>query len=72
MMKLIFCLQINKRFLQIDTIITQNNFVISLQYLKKEVSGEVDFLHADKDESFLRIDTMSFYGDGQAFRKFPK
>ena len=53
--------------------ITQNkNFAISLQYLKKEVSDEVDFLHADKHESFLQIDTMIFDGDGQAFPKFPK
>ena len=43
--------------------ITQNNkFAISLQYLKKEVSDEVDFLHADKHESFLQIDTMIFDG----------
>ena len=29
--------------------ITQNNkFAISFQYLKKEVSDEVDFLHTDK------------------------
>ena len=53
--------------------ITQNNkFGISLQYLKKEVSEEVDFLHVDKHESFLQIDTMIFGGDGQAFPKFPK
>ena len=39
--------------------ITQNNkFAISLQYLKKEFSDEVDFLHADKYESLLQIDTM--------------
>ena len=38
--------------------ITQNDkFSISLQYLKKEVSDEVDFFHADKQESFLQIDT---------------
>ena len=31
--------------------ITQNNTIdISLQYLKKEVSHEVDFLHANKHE----------------------
>ena len=31
--------------------ITQNNIIdISLQYLKKEVSDEVDFLHANKHE----------------------
>ena len=38
---------------------TQNNkFAISLQHLKKEVSDAVDFLHADKHEYFLQIDTM--------------
>ena len=53
--------------------ITQNNeFALSLQYLKKEVSDEVDFMHADKHESFLQIDTMVFGGDGQAFPKFRK
>ena len=50
--------------------VTQNNkFAIYLQYLKKEVSDEVDFLDADKHENFLQIDTMIFDGDGQAFRK---
>ena len=43
-----------------------------LEDLKKEVSDEVDFLHADKLERFLQIDTMTFDGDGQAFPKFPK
>ena len=53
--------------------ITQNNkFAISLQYLKKEVRDKVDFLHADKHESFLQIDTMIFNGNGQAFSKFLK
>ena len=43
--------------------ITQNNkFAISLEYLKKEVSDEVDFLHADKHESLLQIDTMILTG----------
>ena len=38
------------------TQITQNNkFAISLQYLKKELSDEVD---ADKHESLLQIDSM--------------
>ena len=38
---------------------TQNNkFVIFLQYLKKDVSDEVDFLHADKHKGLLQIDTM--------------
>ena len=44
--------------------ITQNNeFVISLQYLKKEVSDEVDFfLQAGKYESLLQNDTMILIG----------
>ena len=53
--------------------ITQNNkFAISLKFLKKEVSDEVNFLHAYKHESFLQIDTMIFDGDGQAFPNFRK
>ena len=53
--------------------ITQsNNFAISLKYQKKGVSNEVDFLHADMHESFLRIDTLNLGGGGQAFQKFPK
>ena len=34
----------------------KNKFVMSLQYLKKEVRDEVDFLHADKHQSFLQVD----------------
>ena len=38
-------------------ILSQNRkFVITLQYLKKEVRDEVDFLHADKHQSFLQVD----------------
>ena len=33
-----------------------------LQYLKKELSGELDFLHADKHESLLQIDSMILKG----------
>ena len=33
-------------------------FAISLQYLKKELIDEIDFLHADKYESLLAIDSM--------------
>ena len=29
---------------------------MSLQYLKKEVNDEVDFLHAGKHQSFLQVD----------------
>ena len=39
--------------------ITQNNkFVISLEYLQKEMSDEVDFLNANKHKSLLQIYTM--------------
>ena len=49
--------------------ITQNNkFAISLEYLKKEVSDEVDFLHADKHESLLQIDTMILIGYSSIFK----
>ena len=43
--------------------ITQNKkCAISLQYFKKDVSDEVDFLHADKHESLLQIDAMILMG----------
>ena len=43
--------------------ITQNNkFAISLQYFKKKLSDEVDFLHADKHESLLQVDSMILMG----------
>ena len=35
---------------------SQNSkFAMSWQYLKKEVIEEVDFLHADKHQSFLQV-----------------
>ena len=38
---------------------TQNNkFTISLQYLKKNVKDDVDFLPADKCQRFLQSDTI--------------
>ena len=36
------------------------------------MNDEVDFLHADKHESFLQIDSMILDGDDQAFPKFLK
>ena len=49
---------------------TQNNMLpISLQYLRKDVSDEVDFLYADKHKGVLQIDTMILI---KAFLKFPK
>ena len=51
-----------QRFLQTDInirclwpVIPRLFKITSLQYLKKEVSDEVDILHADKHESFLQI-----------------
>ena len=64
-MKLIFYMQIkHQSLLQIDTMIlmrivkhsqtSQNSkFTVPSGYLKKEVRDEVDFLHADKHQSFL-------------------
>ena len=72
MMKLTFCLLINvEGFFKVilsfyvcvarHAQITKNNkFVISLQYVKKEVSDAVDFLHADKHENLLQIDIKIF------------
>ena len=34
----------------------KSKFVMSLQYLQKEVRDEVDFLHGDKHQSFLQTD----------------
>ena len=65
MMKFIFVMQINIEafcklilsfwmYLTEHSQITQcNKFAITLQYLKKEISDEVDFLHADKHQRFL-------------------
>ena len=52
--------------------IQNNKFAISLQYLKREVSDEVDFSHLDKHGSFLKTDKMIFDGDSQVFPKFVK
>ena len=50
-------------FVARHTQITQNNkFAISLQYLKKELSDEVEFLHSDKHESLLQIDRTILTG----------
>ena len=71
-MKLIFCLQIqtkvfSKLVVSLWVCIARhaqntqyNKFAISLQYLQKEMSDEIDFLHADKYEKLikLQIDTM--------------
>ena len=45
-----------------------NNYAVSLQYLKKSLSYEV-VLHADKRESLLRVNIINFDGVGQGMQK---
>ena len=73
-MKLIFCLQINfknsfKLIISFQTgvaryaqISRNNKFSNSLQFLKKEVSDEVNFLHADKHERYRKA-AQAFFKD---------
>ena len=49
-----------------------NNFEISLQYLKKEGRDGVDCLHEGKRQSFPQGDTRVFDGCGQVYLKYPK
>ena len=37
-----------------------NNFVISLRYLKEKVKDEVDFYCADNGQTFFQCDTIIF------------
>ena len=40
---------------------SQNSkFPMSLEYVKKEVRDKVDFLHADKRQSFPQVDFISY------------
>ena len=56
-----------------DAHITQNSkFAIFLQYLKEEVSDEVDILCADKHESLIQICTMILMRKGKRCLSFPK
>ena len=53
--------------------ITQNNnFAIFFEISQERSRVKLIFLHADKHENLLQIDTMVFDGDGQALSKFPK
>ena len=62
-----------------------SNFSMSLQYLEEEVRDEVDFLDADKHQSFLQVDfntlgkqsflqddTIIIDGYDQAFSNYSK
>ena len=82
--ELIFCQQINTKVLYklivslwvcvtIHAQSTQKNkFAISLQYLKKNMKDEVDFLPTDKHQRFLQIDTIILGVCGQAYPSYPK
>ena len=51
---------------------SQNSkFLMSLQYLKEEVTDEVDILHVER-QSFLQVGIIIFYGSGQICPKYPK
>ena len=53
--------------------ITQNNnFAISLQYLKKKVRDEFYYFHSDKPQSFFQVDTLIFGGCAQSCLKYLK
>ena len=83
-MKLNFCLQKNmKVFYKLIISLwvcdarkaqsTQNNkFTISLQYLNENVKDEVNFLPADKRESFLQVDNITLGVRCQESPKYPK
>ena len=52
---------------------TQNNmYAISLQYLKPQISDEVNFLHVDKHQSFLKVDTIFFSWAWRNMCKLPR
>ena len=83
-MKLNFCLQKNmkvfyKLIISLWVCIarkaqsTQNNkFTISLQYLNENMKDEVNFLPADKRESFLQVDNITLGVRCQESPKYPK
>ena len=50
----------------------ESKFVISLKYLRNEVGDELDFLHADKHQTFLQVDTINISGHDQACSNYPK
>ena len=51
---------------------TQNNkLAISQEYFKKEMKAKFDFLHEDKSQTFLQVDTVNFCGHVQSCPKYP-
>ena len=57
-------------FSKCDQIRSFRKYAISLQYLKKELSVEVDFVRADKHQSFLQVDTIFSDAFDQACPKY--
>ena len=49
-----------------------NKFEITLQYLNQNVKDEVEFLSADKHESFLQGDNITLGVRNQACPEYPK
>ena len=56
---------------QIPSITHNNKCVISLQYLKKKESHEVDFLHVEK-QTFQQVDAVNIGEYGQPRPKYSK
>ena len=52
--------------------VTQSNFRIASNVISQGRSGEVHFWNADKHQSFLQIDTITFGVHSKAYRKYPK
>ena len=51
---------------------SNSKFVISLEYLKKEVRDEFDLSHADKHETILQVDAINPGGHDQTCPNYPK
>ena len=43
-----------------------------MQYFQKSMGDEVDFLSADKEESFVQVDSITLSVRSQACPKYPK
>ena len=83
-MKLILCLLINvkvfyKMIVSFWVRVTRhaqstqdNKFAIPLQYVKEDVRDKVDFLHADKRQKFLQINSFILGACGQACPNYSK
>ena len=43
-----------------------------LQYFKKEGTDKIDFLHADKHQTFLQVDAINHGGHGEVYPNYTK